>query len=398
MSRRCEGGVIEEICLYCEKTEVPALFALWSGVFAVAACLKRDCFIDQAHFMVYPNMYISLTAGSGICRKSTAINIVEDALKQVDPSLNILSQRLTPSDLMGTLSRMSVKDKTKIINESSGVFINDELATLIDKTNEMKALTPLLTKLYDCKDFEYGTRKYGKEMIMNPCLSILGGSTAEWIKDTFPSQAIGGGFVARFVFVFQEKRERNIPWLVRDEENVKRFERVVGDLNEIAKLRGPMGVSEEAIQLYSEEYNKFLEGGLARDSLTTRYAERRHVHLLKLAMALSASQKDTREINKEDMWKAIQIIKTSEGKRSMLMRRIVSTPTGDMCEHVMILIMQAGSIHRARLIYKTRPWITHKELDVILEGLCESGHVRSKVVAGEKIYEYTPRRENGEMK
>ena len=149
MPRKCSSGLIEAICKFYEETEVPASFALWSAIFAVSACLKRDCFIDQGHFTVYPNLYINLTAGSGVCRKSTAAYVVMDMLREVDPPINILSQRITPQELIGTLAGKAIKDKTTIVDEAVGCFIADELSTLIDKSNEMKVLIPILTKLYD---------------------------------------------------------------------------------------------------------------------------------------------------------------------------------------------------------------------------------------------------------
>lgn len=382
MPRKCSSGLIEEICKYYEQTEVPDAFALWSAIFAVNACLKRDCFIDQGHFTVYPNLYINLTAGSGVCRKSTAAYIVMDMLREVDPPINILSQRITPQELIGTLAGTNIKEKTLIVDEAVGCFIADELSTLIDKSNEMKVLIPILTKLYDCKDFDYATRKLGKELVKNPCLSILGGSTLEWIKEAFPTHAIGGGFTARFIFPYREGKDRRIAWPRMSPENSERFKRIAYDLNQISKMRGPMGVKDDAIELYCGEYETFLDGDLAHHSLTSRYAARRHVHLLKISMALSASGRDTREITKEDMWKAIRIIRGSEARRNSIMRKIISEPIGDMCEHVMSLIMAAKDVSRADLIYETRNRISHKELDVICEGFVESGRVKKYVKGG----------------
>lgn len=386
MPRKCSAGLIEEICKFYEETEVPAAFALWSGIFAINACLKRDCFIDQGHFTVYPNLYINLTAGSGVCRKSTAAYILVDMLREITPPINILSQRITPQELIGTLAMKAVKDKTILVDEAVGCFVADELSTLIDKSNEMKVLIPILTKLYDCKDFDYSTRKYGKELVKNPCLSIFGCSTLEWIKEAFPSHAIGGGFTARFIFPYREEKDRRIAWPRRSVENKERFKRIVHDLNQIATMRGSMGVKEDAIELYSDEYVSFLDGDLAQNSLTSRYAARRHVHLLKVSMAMSASSRDTREITKDDMWKSIKIIRGSEARRNSIMRRIISEPVGDMCEHVMTLIMTAKEVSRGDLIYETRNRISHKELDVILEGFSESGRVTKFVKNGKVWY------------
>jgi hypothetical protein len=388
MPRKCSSGIIQEICKFYEGTEVPDAFALWSAIFVVNACLKRDCFIDQGHFTVYPNLYINLTAGSGVCRKSTAAYIAVDMLREVNPEINILSQRITPQELIGTLAMKAVKDKTTLVDEAVGCFIADELSTLIDKSNEMKVLIPILTKLYDCKDFDYSTRKYGKELVKNPCLSILGGSTLEWIKEAFPAHAIGGGFTARFIFPYRESKDRRIAWPRRSVEDSERFKRIAHDLNQISGMRGSMGLDDETIALYSDEYNTFLDGELAQHSLTSRYAARRHIHLLKVSMALSASSRDTREITKEDMWKSIKIIQASEARRNSIMRKIISEPVGDICEHVMALIMGSKEVSRADLIYETRHRITHKELDVILEGLCASGHVKCGPKGGRKVYWY----------
>jgi len=145
-----------------------------------------------------------------------------------------------------------------------------------------------------------------------------------------------------------------------------------------------MAVSEEGIEFYISEYDAFLDGELAQHSLTSRYAARRHVHLLKIAMALSASGRSTREITKEDIWKSIKILRGSEAKRNSIMRKIISEPIGDMCEHVMSLIIGAREISRADLIYEMRHRISHKELDVICEGFVESGRVKSFPKGGGK--------------
>lgn len=391
MSRKLPGGLIEEICLYYQETEVPGAFALWSGLFAVSACMGRNCFIDQGHFTVYPNLYVVLTAGSGVCRKSTAINIVSDLVDRVDPPITILSQRITPEELIGTLSKRSNQENI-IVEESVGYFIADEVSTLIDKTTGMAALIPILTKLYDGKNFDYSTRSHGKEFVKNPCLGILGGSTLEWIKESFPAHAIGGGFTARIVFVFRSQREREIPWPRKSKENADRFDRIAVDLNQIAKLRGAFGVTEDAIELYSDEYRNFLKEPIASNPLTTRYAERRHVTLLKVATILSASRSDDREITKEDIWRASQILRGAESGREHIMRKIVSEPCGDLCEQIMSLIITRGTISRADLLYETRHKITHKELDVILEGIVESGHVKKTIKDSKLIYVYEVKR------
>lgn len=388
MSRKCNPGIIEEICRYYQETEVPATFALWMAIFGVNECLGRDCSIDQGHFTVFPNMYIVIVAGSAKCRKSTAINVVTDFLRKVEPPIKILSQKMTPEAMISALSGTTLKDKTKLIEEAVGCFINDELSTLIDRGTFSSILIPVLTKLYDCKDFEYTTKMRGEEAVQNPCLSILGGSTIQWIKEAVPIHAIGGGFTSRIVFVYRADRDRKIAWPKRSQENVDREARIVHDLNEVARMRGVFGVTQEAIDLYTEEYDTFLEGTMSANPYLSGYAGRRHITLLKVAMAFSASRHSEREVTKQDIWKAIQALQNAEGGMDTVMRAITSEPTGEICEFIMTMIMTQGSIFRAKLVYDTRHRISHRELDVILEGLMQTGYVKRVLVDNKIAYKY----------
>ncbi|MHA2068623.1 MAG: hypothetical protein ACXABY_30030, partial [Candidatus Thorarchaeota archaeon] len=226
MSRMCKSGIIEEVCKYCEETEIPSTFALWTSIFMVNEALGRDCFIDQGHFTVYPNMYVVLVAGSAKCRKSTSINIATKFLRQVVPEIKILSQKMTPEAMISALSGRK-KEDSQIIEEAVGCFINDELSTLIDRGTFTSILIPVLTKLYDCEDFEYETKARGQERVKNPCLSIYGGSTVQWIKEAIPVHAIGGGFTSRIVFVYRASRERSIAWPTKSEINATREHKIV---------------------------------------------------------------------------------------------------------------------------------------------------------------------------
>lgn len=386
MPRQCNEGIIEEICKYCEATEVPSTYALWTGIFSVAAALKRDCFIDQGYFTIHPNLFVVLVAKSAICRKSTAINMATDFLRAVDPKLNILSQKMTTEAMIKALS-----EANSSVEESVGCFINDELITLIDKSK--LDLISDLTKLYDCKDFEYETRGRGKEEVKNPCLSIYGGVTTKGLKSVIPEQAIGEGFTSRFVFVYRATRERDVDWLVRSEEDYKRFLRIIHDLNEVARMHGPMGLTKKALDLYKKEYHEFLKNPMASDPYLSGYAGRRHVTLLKTSMAFSASSRNNREVEEQDMWRAIKTLQKAEGTMDIVMRSITAEPIGDICEQVMTLIMTSGSIFRSKLINETRHRMSHRDLNVILEGLVESGHVEKKAVDGKVVYKYVKRKE-----
>lgn len=388
MTRKCSNGVIEEYCKYCEPTEVPGIYALWTGIFMVAEMLGRDCFLDQGHFVVWPNMYIVLIAGSAVCRKSTAILIAERFIKKVDPPVKILCQRLTAEAMITALSKIKTQDKTKVIDEAVGCFINDELSTLIDRNSFNTPLISVITKLYDCEDFDYETKARGSESVKNPCLSILGGSTPEWLKGAMPVHAIKGGFASRFVFVFKASNDKRVAWPRKIEGNIKRGENILHDLNEIRKMRGPFGAIDAAIDIYEKEYAEFLNGPMKQNPYLAGYVGRRHITLLKIAMAFSVSRSDEREIHEDDMLKAIKSLRNVEGGMDIVMKAITAEPIGDLCEQVMALIMTHGTISRAMLVRETRHRVSIRELDMIIEGLVQSEHVKKVLNKGSYVYQY----------
>lgn len=387
MTRHLKSGIIPSLCKYSEETEVPSLFALWSGVVAVAAVLGRSCCIDFGHQTIYPNLYVVLVAGSAKCRKSTAVTFSNLLLREVVPPVNMLSQKMTPEALIESLAGQSKVDVDRVIMQAEGVAIADELTTLIDRNASKSGLINLLTNLYDCGDFEYRTRGKGTESIKNPCLTLYGGSTLAWIKESLNVSAITGGFTARIVFVYVEKRERDIPWPFITPPNIIRWNNIIKDLCKVAKLRGPFDVTPEAKKRFEKEYLFFSNNSsLLHNPLTSGYAGRRHVILLKIAMAMSASNSDDMEITADDMEVSIKALEAIEKELPRIMRTITSTEVGDICQFVIDIITNKRIITRAELLKATNHKITAGQLDDIMSGICQTGNVICDNRGGKIIY------------
>ncbi len=390
MSRTLKEGTILGICRLMKNTEVPELFALWGGIAATASALGRNAWIDQGHFTVYPNLYIVLTAGSARCRKSTMISQVEKLLQKVEPKLHLMSQKSTPEALIGDMSGVGPESTTSIVSNATGTIIADEVSTFIDKNAFQTGLIAILTKLYDCGDFDYRTRSRGVEIIRNPCLSILGGSTIQWIKESIPIVSIGGGFTARIIFVYKDDRSKHVPWAERSQEDFELEEAIVHDLSEIHKnLRGRFAVTPGAKEMYCQEYIRFSEESpLFSEPNMAGYAGRRHVLVLKLSMAFSASSKDTREIDERDMRCAINSLTEAENNMSRVLSAISSEPCGDLSEQIVGLLHRNKRVSRFEIVRHFRHKLNVNDLDAILRTL-EEARIILKVVEGSQvIYEW----------
>lgn len=372
MSRKLPDGILKAMAEYTKDTEVPALFSLWVGISTISGCLGRDCFVDFGHFVVYPNMYVVLVAGSARCRKSTSISVGRKFIDAVNPPIKLLSQKMTPEALIGALSGMTVEEDSKILNEADGMFIVDELSTLIDKNAFKTGMISVLTKLYDSEDFSYTTRGRGLENVHNPCLSILGGSTIQWIKESIPVEAIGGGFTSRIVFIYKDSFEHLVPWPVMRDRTKTLGKAIKEDLNVVASLRGEFTVSPEAKKYFEKEYVRFIKNSsLFEDQNLNGYAGRRHIMLLKVAMIVSASVKDSKIIDEVDMRIAISAMNMVESDMPLVLRTIKSEFVGDVSEEVLSLIMSRGTISRSALVKKMAYKLSSQQLNVILDTLLE---------------------------
>jgi len=370
--RKLKNGILQGFLdITKESTEIPEVFAIWAGISTVSAVLKRNAFIDLGHFTVFPNTYIVLVAGSARCRKSTSIEMAASFIKNVKPGVKIMSQRMTPEALISSLSGHSAEGNS-LISTAEGILIVDELSTLIDKNAFNSGLIPVLTKLYDSMDFTYETKSRGIELIHSPCLSLLGGSTLHWIKESIPKVAIGGGFTSRVIFVYRESPENLVPFPFISEETKKIRDDIKHDLNEIAKIRGEFVLSKDAKDIYGKEYKRFMKESPFFDSDNlSGYAGRRHIMLLKICMIVSAASKDDRKIEYDDMKIAINFIEIAEAGMDEVLSKIQSEPVGDIAEEVLSFIMKKKIVYRSTLVKKMTYKVTSAQLNIILDTLLE---------------------------
>jgi len=389
MTRKLTNQLLLEYCDYAADTEVPVTFSLWGGIAAVASALGRNVFIDQGHYVVYPNMYIVLVAGSGRCRKSTAIGISEKFIHNIRPEVKTFSQKATPQALIASLAGVAIDGHTITTNVSEGIIIADELSTLIGKGAEESGLIPFLTTLWDCKDFTYITKGKGEENICNPCVSLLGGSTIDWIKSAIPMRSIGGGFTSRILFIYQKDHRKLILRTRQSAENKLRAEKISHDLCEIAKLRGPFAIDEPAWKFCEEEYEVFMnESPFNQNRYLAGYANRRHVLLFKVAMVVCASMNDTKLITLQDMVVATRILQDAEKFMPEVLMHIATGEGGIITFEVLEIVKKYKSITRADLLGLMHHKIQAYELDSVIKTLEGAKHIRTVCDGSSTTYKF----------
>jgi len=390
----------------CKDTEIPPTFAAWCGLSGIAIALGRRVWIDQGVFQVFPNMFVVLIAGSGRCRKSTAVSLLKKICNTCEPPFSFISDKITNESLIKTmagLSRTRVKDEGNREAEkfSEAYAIVDELSTFIDKRSYEAGIATTLIKLYDCQDrFEYSTKGQGHDVIHNPCLGLLGASTMEWVRNAIPSDAIGGGLTSRMILVYVAKPEPPVARVFYDQAKVDLAYSLGRTLEVIATVpEGPAELTPAAWDKFERGYKEWAESNGGRhklflNSTLAGYASRRYVHVMSLAILISVSNHPNRAkvmIDQHDIGEAEEYLLSVEQTMPRVMFLINANEDGFAQELVAMKIKECPEgIPRELLLASMSNRMGIRKFDEIIATLV--GTKRVEKITGEGHIVYRARR------
>lgn len=369
-------------------TEIPDVFALWCGLSAVSIVLGRSVWLDMGTYVIYPNLFVVLVAGSGRCRKSTAIKIAERLVVQLEPPPKLIAQRITPEALIKALQPKGPEEKgskepTKILSGSAvGYVIVDELANFLNRKTYEGGLCSLLIPLYDCNAaYEYHTIGRGVERLENTCLGLLGASTIDWIRNAIPPDAIGAGLTSRILFVYVESPPPPVAITSFSDEKHALVYELVKDLQRIQAYKGEVKLTEDAWLFYRTTYEDFYENSeLYAMPMLQGYASRRHVHWLKAAILLAASDGSETEsgrllVEHRHLDGALALLETCEKTLPQVISLIAASERGVLLEEVYTRIAGSGKISRKALTKSMQHKLDIRGLGDILQSLRSSERI-----------------------
>jgi len=330
-------------------------------------------------------MFTVLVGRPGI-GKGSAINPATSLLEEAKV-VNVLSDRVTIEYM---LERMGQGWTTQTRSRAGGITLGFDNSCMI-KSTEFSVFAgasintlPILTDLWDSKegDYIYGTRHKGEVRIKNPCVTLLGGSTQEWLIASIPSSAIGGGFTRRVNFVVANDRAKLLPWpTVSNTSNVR--DNLLDDLKEISTLYGQFRFDVESMVLFEECY-RASDPTEYDDEATTAYKTSLWAQVTKLAMCISASRGDSLIITKNDFKKAYDAVKVVAGNVPRVFRGVGESELIVASDKVLKFIEAKGFASKKELLKALWRDVTFEDLDKILATFKEGGI----------LYEYTQGKSN----
>ena len=367
---------------YTSEQESPSLFHFWVGTSVIASTMERRCYINRGYYTLFPNLYIVLIGASARVRKTSAISIGYEIFREANSKSVIVSQKTTPEAIISIFVE-GYKER----GVSGGVIVADELGVFLGGQLKSMDLMQLLTKWYDCpKHFEYHTMMRGKEIMDCVYCNMIAGTTPQWLKDSMPPHAVGGGFTSRIIFVYQDKPEKLVAFPEITDAQKRMKVKLLHDLQSISKLKGQYKLTKGAREWYERWYMDVFRPETTPHMALDGYFGRKHDTLLKVAMCLSASKSGNLIVDEIELRMALKALNKNEQFLPDTLRLIQMTDVGEEMEKVLRVICRKEEIDFIALSRSVSYCINARHLDEILNDLIAADRIAHYIKEGKRWY------------
>lgn len=374
---------IDAYLAYTGESESPEEYHRWVAISVLAGVLRRRVFFPMGYFNLYPNQYIVLVGPPGRCKKSTAMRIGRTLIGEVSV-VKFTTDSVTRERLIQDLTQASQD------GHSSMTAYSSELATLL--TSSGLDMVSFLTDIYDSPpEWSHQTKMGGTNKIKAPYLNLIAATTPVWMAKALPMDTVGIGLTSRIIFVFQDTPRVRHPFPELSQEQLELQKMLIHDLNQIATVSGEFKLTVDSKEFYRQWYeSRTLQPNTSGDSRLDGYFERKPMHVLKVAMAVSAAVKNSTVLEVEDIKGAMLLLESAEATMPKVFANVGKNPLSADTDEVHVAIKAAGTegILGGELARRFKHSLRRDELIEVLETLMTRGEIK---MAGSPVSYYAIR-------
>ena len=336
------------------QAALPFNFRKWAAISAVAGAMGRKVWYDAGAFKIGTNMFIVLIAPPGRGKSLSLIlpilgiygglsvmpgitsndddwNLVVERHGLGERPLYMISDRITPYQIPVEMTRAQRLDLDTPITsdgntwESSVTLVTSEFGSLMHRDDNV--LQNFLTEMWDRKTvYSDKTKTSGKYVIKGPCLNWIACATPEQFIENLPINARSQGLLSRMIPIYYDGP--SIPSDIHygtTEDFV--IEALREDLAHISHLRGEIKFADNIYEEVRTEVREGLEPK-PMDPNLKEYNERRVGEFIKVAMAFSASRRDTLFIEREDWESTKELMFAAEAEMPHVLKHFGMSKAG----------------------------------------------------------------------
>lgn len=374
-----------------------------AGAFMIlSSILSGTVRLPTSFGTVMPNLWFMLLADTTLTRKSTAMDIANDLIDEVDPDVLMA----TDGSLEGLMQSLEIRPG------KPSLFLRDEVSGLIESMSRkdyMAGMAEALTKLYDGKTMKR-VLKRETVTVREPCLLFFAGGIKTRVQSLLTLEHVASGFVPRFIFLTAESDVSKLkalgpPTAERMEERQRLIEELVElrDLyvhEEQMAIRGQVvGISENRVKAHLTEeawlrYNKLeaqlLYAGVNSDQpdIMTPVYDRLAKSILKAAVLLAASNgknSEEIEVTVQDLLAALRYGQGWKDAAEDIVNGIGRTANEVLLQRILKSIRRHPGVSRARLMQ----WyhLEARQAEIIFATLEQRGLIMTTRMGRTSVYE-----------
>jgi len=393
---------LDSYMIYTNNSEPPKLYHTWTAISTVAAALQRKCVMNWGPIQFYPNMYVVLCGPAGRARKGTAMSYGKNFLSRL--GIKMAAESITREALVREIMNAQT---TEIDTETGEMTFHSSLTVYAPELvvflgyNQQQLMMDL-TDWFDCGSgpdgkWTYRTKHQGTDEIVGIWINLIGATTPDLLRSCLSMDAIGGGLTSRIIFVYEPDKFQSCPAPFLSQAEKDLSESLYYDLEQIHMMKGVFKPSKDFIDLWVDWYIKSDQQHPFDDPHLAPYCERRPVHVMKLALILSACHTDSMIVTADDLSRSIRTIEQTERNMPKTFSGIGKSPHAEVLSKVMNEIGLAGEISMRELQQKFYHDADARVLELIVQTLSGMGFITRVERGNDTILRYHKVRPGGEV-
>lgn len=369
---------------YTRHNESANIFHMWTALMLLSVAVNRNCWMSLAYYNCYPNLYALFIGPSGV-GKSSASSIGIELMMETSVCRNIYRDAITPPALLTYMSQSGSQVTFEMggkMHTKTPLFVYaPELATLLSQRGSLKEMTSLLTELFNKQgDHEDTTLARTSIKIIKPIVSFLGCCPPGWVEEELPTATLRNGFLGRMCCVKANAKRFNNPEPRFTIDDLRLKEELKSDLEKISSVYGEMAFSDEAHEYWITWYNDQPLDFSNLDDSVEGFTARKPQFIQRIAMLLTLSGGNKKEIPLKNLIKAVEIIEECQVFNESL---AIQEKVSQLAEYVVGAIARYqirtnGPIPRATLMSHVSKKVNVKMLADIVEQLYTEGRIKVK--------------------
>ena len=344
------------------RVEAPNSFINWTGLFTLAATVKRKVYIGEntlGGWRAYPHLYVIFVAPPGF-GKTTTVKFATGLLSQV-ADLRASPTFLSSAAMISTL--VTAKD-------SAIYMVVEELGDLINKTG--LEMFEFLTSMYDGKQhIEATTISRGIEFVTKPTINMIAATTPQWVAANMPEALIGGGFASRVIFIYEDiRRTRQMYYKkVMAENNFAKLESdLLEDLVHISTIEGEFTIEDAALEYMEHWYSKIHTTEGAHVKLLG-YLERKPTQIHKVAQLLHVAYSDDLILTIQDFKDAKALLERTEVTLPKVFAGVGKNTFAIDMDLILKFVKEKGTVKQEEIIREFQSNAEPRKLLELIQGL-----------------------------